>query len=407
MHIVMFGDQHPDSLGGAQVSMRLQRRFLLRAGHDVTIVGPTLHAMRASRLGPDPTVIELPSRSIAKDGEYSWLWPGSRNDDILDGRMRARPAPDLVHVQADFWGALLGYRYARRHGIPVVHTMHNRVDVGIQALTPFSRTALRVLNSWRRLALPGSPRGTDGWGHLRALVTEAVAVTAPSAHFARRLEQHRVFEPVDVIWNGIDDDILAEVQRNGRRKERGRRPTLVWAGRMSPEKRLLPFLRALAASEVDVDVEIIGSGAEEREAKAFVAREALRARVTFRGGLPYRETLESIALADAMVQTSIGFETQGMTVFEAAAFGVPSIVCDLDIADELGAGVWRVPIPDVEHPGGIEEARVMSLAETLRRAEGDIRAGTAPLSEQRVAEAFRQSSRTRAMIEVYERVLDL
>ena len=28
MHVVMFGDQHVESLGGAQVSMRLQRRFL-------------------------------------------------------------------------------------------------------------------------------------------------------------------------------------------------------------------------------------------------------------------------------------------------------------------------------------------------------------------------------------------
>ena len=30
MHIVFFGDQHLDSLGGAQVSMRLQREFLER-----------------------------------------------------------------------------------------------------------------------------------------------------------------------------------------------------------------------------------------------------------------------------------------------------------------------------------------------------------------------------------------
>ena len=43
MHIVMFADQHLESLGGAQVSMRLQRRFLERAGHTVTIVAPGMH----------------------------------------------------------------------------------------------------------------------------------------------------------------------------------------------------------------------------------------------------------------------------------------------------------------------------------------------------------------------------
>ena len=51
MHIVFFGDQHAESLGGAQVSMRLQRAFLERAGHTVTIVAPRMHSARAPRLG--------------------------------------------------------------------------------------------------------------------------------------------------------------------------------------------------------------------------------------------------------------------------------------------------------------------------------------------------------------------
>ena len=46
MHVVMFGDQHVESLGGAQVSMRLQRRFLEKAGHTVTIVAPAMHGAR-------------------------------------------------------------------------------------------------------------------------------------------------------------------------------------------------------------------------------------------------------------------------------------------------------------------------------------------------------------------------
>ena len=52
MHIVFFGDQHLDSLGGAQVSMRLQREFLERAGHTVTVVAPRMHASRGSATRP-------------------------------------------------------------------------------------------------------------------------------------------------------------------------------------------------------------------------------------------------------------------------------------------------------------------------------------------------------------------
>ena len=74
MHIVFFGDQHLDSLGGAQVSMRLQREFLERAGHTVTVVAPKMHGARASRVA-DSSNVDLPSVPITTDREYSMSWP--------------------------------------------------------------------------------------------------------------------------------------------------------------------------------------------------------------------------------------------------------------------------------------------------------------------------------------------
>jgi glycosyltransferase involved in cell wall biosynthesis len=166
---------------------------------------------------------------------------------------------------------------------------------------------------------------------------------------------------------------------------------------MSPEKRLLPFLEAWVAADIDADLEIIGGGGQRAAAEKIVAgREGVR----FAGRLTYPQTLARIAAADALVQTSIGFETQGMTPFEAATLGTPSIICDPDIADELGGGFWTVPDAEAAEP-----RRVAALAETLRGAASDITAGTAPTPLPDVAEAFRQSSRTAAMIEVYERVL--
>ena len=72
---------------------------------------------------------------------------------------------DVVHVQADFWGAFTGHRFAARHALPVVHTMHNRVDVGIEATAPVPGLVLRALNAWQRRALHGAERraaATDG-----------------------------------------------------------------------------------------------------------------------------------------------------------------------------------------------------------------------------------------------------
>lgn len=399
MHIVFFGDQHLDSLGGAQVSMRLQREFLERAGHTVSVVAPKMHGTRASRIA-DPSNVDLPSVPITTDREYSMSWPGRATDRALDRAMTHRPPVDLVHVQADFWGAFIGHRYAARHGIPVVHTMHNRVDVGIAAVTPLHGPVLRALNLWRRRVLRGAAeqvRGNDGWAFLRGIASGSSAVTAPSTHFARRLEEHGVFSPVDVVWNGIDDDVREATLAAAPSERAPGRPRFVWLGRMSPEKRLLPFLEAFVESGVDADLEIIGGGAQRAAAEKIVSG---LSNVHFAGKLSYGDTLARIAAADALVQTSIGFETQGMTPFEAATLGTPSVISDPDIAAELGGGLWAVP-----GAAGTEDQRRAGLVDTLRRAASDIAAGTAPHPMREVSESFRQSSRTAAMIEIYERVL--
>jgi 1,2-diacylglycerol 3-alpha-glucosyltransferase len=402
VHVVMFGDQHLESLGGAQVSMRLQRRFLEKAGHTVTVVAPRMHGPRGHAARPDAAYLDLPSIPITPDREYAFTWPGARTDRFLDAAMERRAPVDVVHVQADFWGAFIGHRFASRHRIPVVHTMHNRVDVGVEATAPFPGLVLRVLNAWQRRVLDArsdrAPVGRDGWTYLRRFARRSDAVTAPSSHFAHRLEEHGVVPghgsaAVDVVWNGIDDDVLEAALASAPSGRLPGPPRFVWIGRMSPEKRLLAFLDALAESGVPAEVVVIGGGGQLRAARRLVKRRRPAASVRFAGRMPYAEALRRIQAADAVVQTSIGFETQGMTVFEAASLGTPSVVADPDIAAELGQGHWDVA-------GGSATA----LADALRRAAADIEAGTAPKPDPTIRERFRQSSRTAAMLEIYARV---
>ena len=56
-----------------------------------------------------------------------------------------------------FDGMIACAKAALAHGIPVVHTMHNRVDVGIAAVTPLHRPVLAALNMWRGIWFSGLP----------------------------------------------------------------------------------------------------------------------------------------------------------------------------------------------------------------------------------------------------------
>lgn len=444
MHVLIVTDQHPESLGGVQVAIRLQRRFLERLGHRVTIAAPALHRRDSAPDAADrQAYLDLPSRPITRDREYGITWPGARTDRALAEALSHLPPVDLVHVQGDFWGALIGLRAARgissararahRSRVPVVITMHNHVDEGTRAVTPFAPLVFQALRAWRRLAVgactaPVPRRARGAWRYLAELATEASAVTAPSRHFADALERHGVVPEVLVTPGGVDDEAIAAARRLPRSPRS--RPRLVWLGRMSHEKRVLEFIDAIAESSIDADVVLHGAGLLLPRVKERIARLGLAQRVTVAGPVPYAEALASMHDADALVQTSMGFETQGLTPFEAAALGTPTIFCDPEIADDVSASVeWRVP-----------DGTVAALARTLREAIAELAteletgsaaepvvapaaepsSGSAagpvaasaegsssgarrfriPESEGRV---FLQSQQTRAMLDVYER----
>ena len=192
----MFGDQHLESLGGAQVSMRLQRRFLEKAGHTVTIVAPRMHGPRRGRGGRGRMRRTSTCRRcpITLDREYAMTWPGRRTD--RPGCRDGGPPAGRCRARA---GRLLGRlhraplrRAARAAGRPHDAQPRRCRHRGDRAV-PGARAAgaQRVAAQGARRPEP-KPRGRDGWAYLRRFAERSDAVTAPSSHFARRLEAHGV-----------------------------------------------------------------------------------------------------------------------------------------------------------------------------------------------------------------------
>ena len=407
MHILVVTDQHPESLGGAQVAIRTQRASLERLGHRVTIAAPALHRPGYEPAGEDrEAFIGLPSRPITKDREYGLSWPGRRTDRALATALRGRPPVDLVHVQGDFWGAMIGVRAARGLRVPLVFTLHNNVDQGTRAVTPLAPLVFAGLRAWRSLVLRRprgevSPRARGAWRYLAELAAEGDAVIAPSRHFAEQLERQGVAAEASVVRGGVDDESIEAV--SGSPRSERTRPRLVWLGRMSHEKRVLEFVDAVARSGVDADVRLFGAGLLLKQVNERIAEAGLEDRVRVVGPVPHEVALAELRDADALVQTSVGFETQGLTPFEAAALGTPTVFCDPAIAEDAAVTpAWLVPAE-----GAADRSRAVdALASTLAEAVRELAASPGGLRvDELQARAFMQSEQTRRLVEVYERVL--
>lgn len=396
LHVCFFADHHPRTLGGAQASVHLQRTFLERAGHTVTVVAPRNPVPGE----PHAAVVELPGPPITS-GQYAAVVPNARRDAQVDCALAARGPVDLVHLQGDFWGAWLGKRYASRHGLPLVLTTHTNVDAAFRTVVggPATEIGLRIISAWQRQATGARTRRSGygtGYDYLSALASGTSAVVAPSSHFAARLE--RAGLPVTtVIPTGVhDDDVAAARGRVPRRDDRVR---LVWLSRFSAEKRPLELIEALAGTDPRIEADLYGTGTLFERAQRTVRALGLRDRVRLHGAVEHAQALRAIASADLLVQTSRGYETQGMTVYEALALGVPVVVCDPDIAGELEGSarqwVWCA-----------EGSGTGSLTRTLDRAARALSSGGHPPVPARLSDGLLQSTQTQRMLTVYTEAID-
>jgi 1,2-diacylglycerol 3-alpha-glucosyltransferase len=389
MHVLLFCEQHPHTLGGAQVSVNLQAEFLERAGHVVTFVSPAL------RTGPvdDERFIDLPSLAIPSVREYTWLWPSQKHLAQIERALRPRPVVDVVHVQSDFWGAALGYRFGREHDLPIVHTMHHRLDVGVDRSVPFPRLFYALLGRWQKWSLGDDAvaRPSNAFDYLAGYAHHSDVVTAPSQHFARLLTEKDVVSrrnpDIAIVPTGVSDDVLDRVARIPRAPRAVTR--VAWVGRLSPEKRLLEFLEGVAECAEPLDVVIVGDGVLASQAKAIAPPN-----VTFVGAVSYDRAFEMIADADILVQSSHDFETQGMTVTEAVSMGTHVVLVDPAVADGLPAGSVTVTADLTPTALGGALARAARILTSTDR-QRDLSTVT----------LFRQSYRTTQMIHEYRRAI--
>ncbi|MEU2254163.1 cytochrome P450 [Nocardia xishanensis] len=383
MHVALFTDFHPATLGGIQTSVNALRRGLAQAGHRVTVfAAPTPESTE-----PDPGLVVLSALAGARVNGFAMVLPTPENGRRIDAAFADRDPVDVVHLHTTYGVAIAGLRAARRHGIPVVQTVHSRDDAFIQHTSPspyLSALAVRVLHGRfvpHRESLSRNDETRAARHAWHTMVNHARAadrVIVPTEHFADRFRAHGLDRPIRVISNGIDDALLDEARAaaathpdSGETNEttatfteavaEDRAPLRVlWCARLSPEKRLMEAIEAVHRTP-GCTLDVYGTGELAAAARAAIEKGGLADRVRLHGGVPQLDCLTAMAAHDVLLFPSAGFDTQGMALLEAVAMGLPVVYCDPDLAETVPAGGGvRTPDPSVD-----------SIAATLRDLAAD------------------------------------
>lgn len=201
------------------------------------------------------------------------------------------------------------------------------------------------LRSLNLLLLPFSPT-------LRRTLASTHTVLATNLETRNLLERAGASRVGLFLDCGVDGHLTPPSPRTP-----GQQLTLLWAGRLEPQKGLAIALRAMAVTKNrESRLLVAGSGTEQVKMQALARSLGLTNRVEFLGRVP-RETMEAhFQNCDALVFTSLR-DSFGSVVLEAMSYGLPVIALN-----HQGVGAFVPDDASIKVPVNSPEQVITDLA---------------------------------------------
>lgn len=366
LRIAIFTDVFLGIPGGIPSSIRAQKTALESLGHQVTIFCPGTQQDFENPLSQfganhDPNIILVPTAKFLVNGAPFSKWTKYVTRFIEQKYPNLAETFDLFHVHYEATTSMAGLLLAKKYGIKVIQTMHGREDmaIAINVPHPFKTLAATGINLIHRTTLKPIAKKSlkpdyqnteiknlaptiarrQMWQMMVRQANLADLVITPSTHFAKKLQLFGVTRPISVISNGIADQEMTNFTPQVRSYQRSEPLRILWFSRLSKEKRILPFLESLRiAQELEPNFRfiftIIGDGNQMSKVQKFCKKHFDEASIKIFGTIPHQEILQKYTKDQHLsIINSYQFDTQGLTILEAAACNLPVIYADPDMSE--------------------------------------------------------------------------
>ena len=397
---LILDDIYPAS-GGIGRSVQVQVNELVRLGHKVTLLAPRHYLEQPDNcetiVMPSTYISGMPVQTCTI--KQSWR---------IVRRICRHHQFDIIHSHTDRGGLALAARIAKLQNIPHVHTFHANL-AGAHASQPFmavwgslaymllispviSLIAKKRHDQPIRLA-PKSPDATSllarfDWRSMAIIASQVDGFTAPADFMIQRIIEctGQINIPSRAIPTGVNPELSRAISRVKRHRS-DQTIRFLSICRLAPEKRIDTIIRAFIKADIpNSELHIAGSGNHLNKLRRLAKGHD---NIIFRGHMSgINQVAEELVNADVFVLASYGFDTQAMTIGEAATAGLPIIYCD----PRLTVGVNKdnsilTDGPEVEHFA----AAIQQLAADpkKRRVMGQASLKLAPeLTPDRMAEKY-------------------
>lgn len=295
MHIIQVTSYYPPHVGGVEYCVKELSERLATQGYSIDVltsnIGVTTSTFKQKK---NLRIRYLPSIEFAHTPiPFSLFF-----------RLLQLPKQSLIHLHvAQAYTPEIVFLVSKLRNIPYIAHLHLDIDPS----GPFGF----LLESYKTVFLQRVLR------HAKRIICLSEEQKISIAKKYRIPEEN-----ITIIPNGVSDQFFTP-----KLFPQKKRPTILFVGRLSPQKNIPLFLQAIHQLHHTVTVEIVGDGEERKNIEALIERLHLT-NVTLLGEKSGKELRKRYQQADVLVMTSRK-EGLPLVLLEAMAAGLPIIATDI------------------------------------------------------------------------------
>ena len=318
MRVGIFTDTYPPYINGVSTSIKMLETALKRKGHQVYIVTVNPEGM-GYKYEDNGRIIRIPG---IPTGIYDYRLTGIYPVRIL--KTIKKWNLDVIHSHTEFGVGTFARLVAKQYNIPLVHTYHTMYEDYVHYITHgyFDKSSKKLAEYFTKF-------------YCDKTATELIVPSKKTYDLFKN--KYKVNRNVHIVPTGIDVErfYLEKLDKNKLKQLKNtlgikeNEIVINYVGRLAKEKSVETLIETQAnlIKQFKVKLLIVGSGPDLDHFKQMTKKLKIEKQVIFTGAVPWEEVPYYYGISDIFATASVT-ETQGLTVIEAMAAGLPVVCAD-------------------------------------------------------------------------------